>query len=74
MDIRPIRTDQDHAEALAEIERLWGAEPGTSEGDKLDVLATLVAAYEETRWPIHPPDPVELIQFAITGTKVCDNR
>ncbi len=47
MDIRPIRTDEDHASALREIERLWGAEPGSSDGDRLDVLATLVNAYEE---------------------------
>ena len=66
MDIRPIRSDEDHAEALAEIERLWGAEPGTPEGDRLDVLATLVEAYEERRWPIDTPDPIQLIQFAIT--------
>jgi HTH-type transcriptional regulator / antitoxin HigA len=66
MDIRPIRTDEDHAAALAEIERLWGAEPSTPEGDRLDVLATLVEAYEERRWPIEPPDPIELIRFAIS--------
>ena len=44
MDIRPIRNDQDHSDAVAEIERLWGAELGTPEGDRLDVLATLVDA------------------------------
>lgn len=66
MDIRPIRTDEDHAEALAEIERLWGAEPGTPEGDRLDVLATLVEAYEEKRWPINASDPIEMIQYAIS--------
>ena len=52
MDIRPIRTDTDHAAALAEIERLWGAEPDTPDGDRLDVLATLVEAYEADRWPM----------------------
>lgn len=61
MDIRPIRTDDDHAAALAEIERLWGADPGTSEGDRLDVLAILVEAYEERRWPMDDPDPIEMI-------------
>lgn len=57
MEIRPIRTDEDHAAALAEIERLWGAGVGTSEGDHLDVLATLVEAYEAKRWPIDAPNP-----------------
>lgn len=62
MDIRPIRTDEDHKNALREIERLWGADIGTPDGDKLDVLATLVEAYENTRWPVEPLDPVELIK------------
>lgn len=62
-DIKPIRTDEDHAAAVAEIERLWDAQPGTSEHDRLEVLATLVDAYEEKRWPIDLPDPVEAIKF-----------
>lgn len=45
-NIKPIRTDQDYAAALAEAERLWGAKAGTAEGDRLDVLATLTDAYE----------------------------
>ncbi len=61
MDIRPIQTDADHTQALREIERLWGAPPGTPDGDKLDVLATLVERYEETRFPIPTADPVEVI-------------
>ena len=47
MQIRPIRTDKDHRAALAEIEKLWGASSGTPEGDKLDILVTLVETYEE---------------------------
>ena len=62
MDIRPIRTHEDHKDALREIERLWGADIGTPEGDKLDVLVTLVEAYENAHWPIEAPDPVELIK------------
>lgn len=67
MDIRPIRSDADHKAALAEIERLWGAEMGTENGDKLDILLTLVEKYEETRWPIEEPDwdPVDVLQYAI---------
>ena len=66
MEIRPIRNDEDHAAALREIARLWGAAPETEEGDKLDVLATLVEKYEESRWPaIGFADPVDLLNFAI---------
>ena len=52
MEIRPIRTDKDHRAALSEIEKLWGASSGTPEGDKLDILVTLVETYEERRWPL----------------------
>ncbi|MHA6687788.1 helix-turn-helix domain-containing protein [Mesorhizobium sp. A556] len=62
MDIRPIKTHEDHAAALKEIERLWGADVGTSEGDKLDILATLVEAYENIHWPIEALDPIEYIE------------
>jgi HTH-type transcriptional regulator/antitoxin HigA len=63
MDIRPIRTDADHDEALAEIERLWGAEPGTPEEAKLDLLAMLVHNFERAREPLPPLDPIEAIKF-----------
>ncbi|MEM7532183.1 MAG: transcriptional regulator [Chloroflexota bacterium] len=61
MDIKPIRTEADYEEALAEIDRLWGSPYGSPEGDKLDVLATLVEAYEEKHYPIEDPDPIEAI-------------
>src|SRR5262249_34668443 len=47
----------------AEVERLWGAKSGTAEGDRLDVLATLIEAYEDERYPMAPPDPIEAIKF-----------
>ena len=65
MNIRPIRTDEDHEAALREIEALWGAEEGTDAGDRLDVLATLVETYEICRWPIEPFDPVRAIKASI---------
>ena len=65
MKIKPIRTDADHKRALREIERLWGAAEGTPEGDALDILVTLVNAYEEQRWPIDLPDPIEAIRFRL---------
>ena len=63
MDIKPIRTQRDYKAALAEIERLFDAKPGTPDGDRLEVLATLVEAYEQQHYPILPPDPVEAILY-----------
>jgi HTH-type transcriptional regulator / antitoxin HigA len=63
MKITPIRTEADHARALATIERLWNAAPNTPEADHLEVLATLVDAFERQRVAILPPDPVEAIKF-----------
>ena len=65
MQIQPIRNEADHAAAVKRIEVLLGSKPGTREGDELDVLATLVVAYEERHHPIGPPDPVEAILFGI---------
>ncbi len=61
MDIKPIKTENDYHAALTEIERLMGADLNTAEGDKFDVLTTLVEAYEEKHYPIDPPDPIEAI-------------
>ena len=61
MEIKPIRTEADYEAALEEIERLWEAPDGSPAGDKLDVLVTLVEAYEEKHYPIPPPDPIEAI-------------
>lgn len=68
MNIHPIRNDDDHRSALREIDRLWNAKPDTEEGDKLDVLVTLVEKYEETRWPIKTPkrwDPIDVLNYLI---------
>ena len=48
---------------MAEAERLWGAKSGTPKGDRLDVLATLIDAYEAEHFPMDPPDPIEAIKF-----------
>ena len=61
MDIKPIKTENDYNAALAEIERLMDADLNTPDGDKLDVLTTLVEAYEERHCPVGPPDPIEAI-------------
>lgn len=62
-ELKPIRTESDYEQALAELERLWGARSGTAEGDRLDILATLIEAYEAENVLLDPPDPVEAIQF-----------
>lgn len=64
-DLAPIRNDAEHDVALREIERLWGAKSGTKVGDRLEALAILVDAYEETRFPMDPPDPIEAIMFRL---------
>jgi len=61
-ELKPIRSKADHERSLAEVERLWGAKSGTSEGDRLDVLATLIDAYEAEHYPMDPPDPIETIE------------
>ena len=63
MDIRPIKTEADYQAALKEIEALFEAAPNTPEGDRLDVLTTLVQAYEEQYYPIGLPDPIEAILY-----------
>lgn len=63
--VRPVRNERDYASALGEIGRLMRARPGTPEGDQLDVLSTLVEAYEAEHHPIEAPDPVALIEFAM---------
>jgi HTH-type transcriptional regulator/antitoxin HigA len=68
MQIRPIRTDNDHREALAEINTYRGASEGTEEGDRLDVLLALVEIYEAKRWPIDIEgifDPIDVLNYAI---------
>lgn len=62
-EVKPIRGEADYEAALAEVARLWGAPLGTARGDRLDVLATLIDAYEAAHHPLDPPDPVEAIKF-----------
>ena len=63
MDIRPIKTKRDYEKALRRVATLMDAEPGSDEGDELEVLATLVDAYEERHFPVRAADPVEAILF-----------
>ena len=63
MEIKPIKTDSDYCEVLKEIETLMMASPDTAEGERLDVLVTLVEAYESKHYPLDLPDPVAAIKF-----------
>jgi HTH-type transcriptional regulator/antitoxin HigA len=64
-EIKPIRTKRDYEAALGKVERVWGAKAGTPEGDRLDVLATLIDAYEAEHYPLDPPDPIEATKFRV---------
>lgn len=74
MDIRPIRTADDHAKVLREIDALWGAESGTSDGDKLEILITLVDRYEDEHFPIEAAHPIDVIKthMEMTGRRQAD--
>ncbi len=63
MEIKPIKTKKDYEAALREIDRLFAAGPGTREGDRLEVLATLVETYEEKHQRISPPNPINAIRY-----------
>ena len=63
MTIKPIKSERDYHKALKEIEKLWDAKPNSSRGDRLEVLVTLVEAYEQRHYKVEPPDPVEAIKF-----------
>lgn len=65
MEIRPIKNNKDHERALLRIEQLWGAAPGTPRGDELDVLVTLIEAWEEQAYPIDFPSPIDAIRFRL---------
>ncbi len=72
MQIKPIKTVEDNQAALARIDQLWEAEPNTPEGDELEVLATLVHAFEEEHYPIDAPDPIEAIKFRMEQQGLVD--
>ncbi len=63
MDLKPIKTEKDYQQALKEIETLFEVETNTLEGEKLDILTTLVEAYEKQHYPIDNPTPIEAILY-----------
>src|SRR6266704_2408082 len=65
MDIKPIKSERDYEQALQRVESLWKSPEGSAESDELDVLATLIEAYEREHYPVDLPDPVEAIKFRL---------
>ena len=65
MDIKPIRGEADYERALRRVEELWNSPEGSAESDELDILATLIEAYEQEHHPIELPDPIEAIKFRL---------
>ena len=63
MEIKLIKTEQDYNDAIQRVESLWGAKKNSPEGDELDLLCTIVEAYEMKHFPILPPDPIDAIKF-----------
>lgn len=65
MELRPIRTKREHAEALKQAEALWDAREGTPEADRLAVLVMLIENYEREHFPIPDPDPIEFLEHVM---------
>ena len=65
MELKPIRSEAEHAAALAEIERLWEAPEGSAEADRLDVLTMLVEAFERAAYPVDLPDPIAFLEYVM---------
>src|SRR5579864_8671032 len=65
MNIKPIKNERDYEQALRRVESLWKSPEGSAENDELDVLATLIEAYEREHFPIDLPDPIEAIKFRL---------
>jgi HTH-type transcriptional regulator / antitoxin HigA len=65
MDIKPIRGEADYKQALRRVEELWNSPEGSAGSDELDILATLIEAYEQEHYPIELPDPIEAIKFRL---------
>ena len=63
MKLKPIRSEYDYDMALKRLEKIFDSEPGTKEGDELEILALLIEDYEDKHYPIGPPDPIEAIKF-----------
>jgi len=74
MEVKLIKTKRDYKNALARIEEIFDAKPKSKEGDELDLLVTLVEKYEEEKYPMPEPDPIEAIRFMMEQMGIDDNE
>ncbi len=65
MNITPIRTKKDYSSALKRVDELWNAKANTPQGDELEILSTLIEAYENKHYAIEAPDPIEAVKFRL---------
>jgi HTH-type transcriptional regulator / antitoxin HigA len=65
MPLKPLRNESDYRAALAEVEALWGAPDGSPEAERLEILALIVAAYEQKHFPIEAPDPIAFLEYVL---------
>jgi HTH-type transcriptional regulator/antitoxin HigA len=72
--LKPLRSEKDYEQALVEVERLWDAKARTPNGDRLDILAPLIDAYESQHYPMDPPDPIEAIKFRMETAGADEER
>ncbi len=70
MEIKPIKTKRDYEAALKEIERIFDAVPGTPDGDRLEILTTLVDVYEEKHHAVPPPNPIDAIRYYMESRRL----
>jgi HTH-type transcriptional regulator/antitoxin HigA len=68
MDIKPIKREGDYERALRRVEELWDSPDGSPESDELEILTTLIEAYEREHYPIDLPNPIEAIKFRLEQT------
>lgn len=73
MKLRPIKSVQDYDQAMKRLDVIFDAEPGTPQGDELEILALLIEDYEEKNYPIGPPDPIEAIKFRMEQMGLVQN-
>ena len=73
MNVQPVKNEESYELALARVDALMNAEPDTPEGDELDILVTLIEAYEEKNYPINAPDPIEAIRFRMEQYGMSNN-
>lgn len=73
MNLKPIKTEKDYLQALARLENIFDAQPGTKEGDELEILGILLVKYETENFPIELPDPIEAIKFRMEQLNFSQN-